>query len=190
MPINDDKTRCPWCLSDDLYVQYHDEEWGIPEHDDQKLFEMLLLEGAQAGLSWITVLKKRAHYRLLFDQFDAEKMARYDDAKVESLVQDARIIRSRAKIEAFILNAQIFLDICEEESSFDAYIWSFVDHRVIQNQYRKLEEVPAYTEQSQKMSKALKKKGFKFVGPTICYAFMQATGMANDHLVDCWCYDR
>ena len=182
------KNRCTWCLSDEIYIQYHDEEWGLPVHDDQKLFEFLLLEGAQAGLSWITILKKRAHYRKVFDHFDAKKIARYTDAKRAKLLADPGIIRNKLKVNAFIVNAQIFLETQKEFSTFDQYIWQFVNHKPITNKYKNLSEVPAFTPESEAMSKDLKKRGFKFVGPTICYAYMQACGMVNDHTTDCFRY--
>lgn len=182
----DDKPRCPWCLQDEIYMQYHDQEWGVPVHDDTKLFEMINLEGAQAGLSWYTVLIKRENYREAFDHWDAEKIARYDEAKVTELRQNAGIIRNRLKIQATIGNAQAFLNIQEEMGSFNQYLWEFVDHQPIINHWTDMEQVPVTTEISDKLSKALKKRGFKFVGSTICYAFMQAIGMVDDHLAHCW----
>ncbi|MEM7359431.1 MAG: DNA-3-methyladenine glycosylase I [Pseudomonadota bacterium] len=191
--MNDDVVRCQWCSSDELYKKYHDEEWGVPVYDDQHLFEMLNLEGAQAGLSWITVLKKRAHYRLVFDGFDPAKIAQYDQAKREALLADPGIIRNKLKVNAFIVNAQLFLEMqaqaaAGEGPGFSEYLWSFVDGKPIVNQWRSLKEVPANTAESDAMSKALKKRGFKFVGSTICYAFMQACGMVNDHTTDCFRY--
>lgn len=180
-----DKIRCSWCMKDQLYMDYHDQEWGIPVHDDQKLFEMLILEGAQAGLSWYTVLVKRERYREVFDNFDAEKIVRYDDRKLEALRNDPGIIRNRLKIQATVTNAKAYLKI-RETGSFNDFIWSFTDGKTIVNKPRTLGEVPATTPQSDAMSKALKKHGFKFVGSTICYAFMQACGMVDDHLTDCW----
>lgn len=177
--------RCDWCVGDPLYVTYHDEEWGTPNHDDQSLFEFLILEGAQAGLSWITILKKREGYRAAFDGFDPEKIARYRPARVEKLLGNAAIVRNRLKIESTISNARAFLDVREREGSFDNYIWKFVDHEPIQNRFRSLKKVPASTPVSDRMSKTMKKDGFRFVGSTICYAYMQATGMVNDHLVSC-----
>lgn len=177
--------RCPWCGDDPLYVEYHDKEWGKPLHNDQKLFEFLLLESFQAGLSWITILKKRENFRKAFDDFDAIKVAKYGDEKIERLLLDSGIIRNRAKIEAAINNARIYLEIQKEYGSFDKYIWQFVDHKPILNQRRALSDIPAITPEATQMSKTLKKRGFKFIGPTTCYAFMQATGMVNDHLVDC-----
>jgi DNA-3-methyladenine glycosylase I len=182
--------RCQWAGNDPLYINYHDTEWGVPLHDDQQLFEFLILEGFQAGLSWITVLKKREHFREVFDNFNAQKIAAYDSAKVERLMNDAGIIRNRLKIEGAIINAKLFLEIQQEYLSFDNYIWQFVGHQTIVNQRSSLSEVPAKTDISDAMSKALKKKGFKFIGSTICYAFMQATGMVNDHTINCICYNR
>jgi DNA-3-methyladenine glycosylase I len=181
-------TRCAWAGSDPLYQQYHDEEWGVPLHDDQRLFEMLCLEGAQAGLSWITVLRKREHYRTAFDHFDAQRIARYDEAKVAELLQNPNIIRNRLKVRGFIQNAQAFLKVQTEWGSFDAYLWRFVGGAPKVSHWRSLQELPAQTSEARAMSKDLKKHGFTFVGPTICYAFMQATGMVNDHTVDCFRY--
>ncbi len=178
--------RCAWVSADPLYIDYHDQEWGVPEYDDQALFEMLCLEGAQAGLSWITVLKKRAHYREVFDGFDATKIALYDEAKREALLSDAGIIRNKLKVNAFIVNAQLYLKI-KESQSFKDYIWQFVDGKPVVNHRETLSDVPATTAQSDAMAKQLKKDGFKFVGSTICYAFMQACGMVNDHTTDCHC---
>jgi len=180
-------TRCAWCSDDDLYQQYHDQEWGVPVYDDRELFEMLNLEGAQAGLSWITVLKKREHYRKVFDGFNAEKIAKYDQAKREELLSDAGIIRNKLKVNAFIVNAQLFLDMQTDTTSpsFSEYLWSFVNGQPIVNAHKTAAEVPVTTPESDAMSKSLKKLGFKFVGSTICYAFMQATGMVNDHTLDC-----
>lgn len=183
--------RCIWAdEKEPLYVEYHDNEWGRPEFRDEKLFEMLCLEGAQAGLSWITILKKREYYRECFDYFNAEKIANYQQEKVNELLADARIIRNRLKINAFIANAKAYLKIKENYSSFSQYIWEFVDGEPIQNKWHSHSEIPVNTEISIKMSKQLKKDGFKFVGPTICYAFMQAVGMVNDHVVDCICYEE
>ena len=176
---------CPWCTGFDLYRQYHDEEWGLPLRDDRALFELLILEGAQAGLSWSTVLKKREHYRLVFDGFKPELIACYDEAKVAALLADPGIIRNRAKVAATIQNAKAFLAIKESGQSFSDYLWQFVDGRPIQNNWLNMGEVPTSAPQAVAMSKALQKLGFKFVGPTICYAFMQASGMVNDHLVNC-----
>ncbi len=180
------KIRCRWCGQDPLYMQYHDEEWGVPVHDDRKFFEMLILEGVQAGLSWITVLRKRDNYRYAFDNFDCEKVAAYDDAKIAALLADAGIIRNKLKITAAVKNAQAFLDIQREYGSFDHYIWRYVDGKPIQNTWASHEHVPAITKEAEQISKDLRKRGFKFVGPTICYAFMQAVGMVNDHTTDCF----
>jgi DNA-3-methyladenine glycosylase I len=181
-----EKTRCGWCLKDDLYKQYHDEEWGIPLHNDNRLFEMLCLEGAQAGLSWYTVLSKRENYRKAFDGFDAKKISKYTDKKAEALLQNKGIIRNRLKVYAFIQNAKAFLEVQKEFGSFDKYIWQFVGGKPIINNPISLKDLPAKTIESDAMSKDLIKRGFKFVGSTICYAFMQATGMVNDHVADCW----
>lgn len=178
--------RCDWVTDDPLYIAYHDEEWGRPVHDDQHLFEMLCLEGAQAGLSWITILKRRENYRKAFDQFDAKVICNYNEEKVEELMQDVGIIRNRRKIHSVIQNAKAYLEIQEVFGSFDAYIWQFVGGMPLVNHWKAKEEVPAITEESTAMSKDLKKRGFNFVGPTICYAFMQATGMVNDHEVGCY----
>ncbi len=182
------RVRCPWGDSDPLYVSYHDEEWGVPTHDDQKLFEMLILEGAQAGLSWITVLKKREGYRRSFSEFDPRRIARYDAKKVERLLANDGIIRNRLKVQSSIKNARAFLSVQREYGTFDRYIWGFVDGRPTRNAWALMEDIPAHTEQSDTMSKDLKRRGFSFVGSTICYAFMQATGMVNDHLVGCFRY--
>lgn len=180
--------RCGWCEGDELYEKYHDEEWGVPEYDDLKLFEMINLEGAQAGLSWITILRKRETYSLAFDQFDPVKIAAYDEAKREALLQDPGIVRNKLKVNAFIVNAQLYLDMQADDSqpSFSEYLWSFVGGEPIINNPKTLADVPVTTEQSDAMSKSLKKKGFKFVGSTICYAFMQAAGLVNDHTRDCF----
>jgi len=183
------KTRCAWVGNDPLYINYHDNEWGIPVYDDQQLFEMLCLEGAQAGLSWITVLKKRPHYRKVFDNFDAYKIAYYTPKKRQALMSDAGIIRNKLKINAFIVNAQNYLAI-DKEGSFSDYIWQFVNGSPTQNHWKSLQEVPVTSTESDAMAKQLKKDGFKFVGSTICYAFMQATGMVNDHTTDCFCYKK
>jgi DNA-3-methyladenine glycosylase I len=179
-------TRCPWCEKDDLYRTYHDEEWGVPQHDDTHLFEMINLEGAQAGLSWYTVLVKRPHYKKVFDNWNAAKIARYTPAKIEKLLQDPGIIRNRLKVEGTVKNAKTFLAIQKEFGSFDKYIWGFVNHQPIVNEFRTMKDVPAKTAISDALSKDLLKRGFKFVGSTICYAFMQATGMVDDHLPGCW----
>ncbi len=180
--------RCNWTGSSELMIRYHDEEWGLPLHDDQKLFEFFVLEGFQAGLSWAIVLNKRENFRRAFDYFDPKKVARYDDDKIEELVCDTGIIRNRQKIVACVNNAQCFLDIQKEFGSFVAYIWGFVDHQPIQNVFKTLSELPAKTTLSDKISVDLKKRGFKFVGSTVIYAHMQATGMVNDHLVGCFRY--
>ncbi len=176
-------TRCQWVTSDPLYIAYHDQQWGLPLHDDRQLFEMLVLEGAQAGLSWITILRKRANYRAAFDGFDPEKVAEYDERKVAELLADAGIIRNRQKIAAAIQNATSFLTVQEAFGSFDAYLWRFVDGKPRRNAWRSLAEVPAKTPELEALSKDLLKRGFKFVGPTICYAYMQSVGMVNDHTV-------
>ena len=178
--------RCAWVSDDPLYVDYHDHEWGIPVHDERRLFEMLNLEGAQAGLSWITILRKRDNYRRAFDNFDAETIVRYDDAKIAALLQDAGIVRNRLKVNGVLKNARAFLAVQEEVGSFNEYIWSFVGGASVINHFATLNDVPAQTPQSQAMSKTLKQRGFTFVGPTICYAFMQAVGMVNDHTMDCF----
>jgi DNA-3-methyladenine glycosylase I len=177
--------RCAWPKSE-LDITYHDREWGVPVHDDRVLFEFLILEGAQAGLSWSTILKKRENYRRAFDNFDTKKIARYDTRKVKRLLADAGIVRNRLKIAATIQNAKAFLAVQKEFGSFDAYLWRFVGGRPIQNRRRSLKEIPARTPESDALSKDLLKRGFKFVGSTICYAFMQAVGMVNDHTVDCY----
>jgi DNA-3-methyladenine glycosylase I len=180
--------RCDWAGSDPLYCAYHDTEWGVPLHQDLRLFEMLILEGAQAGLSWITVLRKRPAYRLAFDNFDPSKVARYTAVKVERLLANEGIIRNRAKIAAAISNAQAYLRIQKEFGSFDAYIWGFVDGQPKRNHWKSMRQIPTETLESRAMSKDLKTRGFRFVGPTICYAFMQATGLVQDHLVSCFRY--
>ncbi len=180
------KSRCAWVSDDPLYVDYHDLEWGIPLHDERRLFEMLNLEGAQAGLSWITILRKRDNYRRAFDNFDAEKIARYDDAKIAALLQDVGIVRNRLKINGVVKNARAFLAVQAEVGSFDEYIWSFVDGTPIVNHFATPTDVPAQTPGSRAMSKALKQRGFTFVGPTICYAYMQSLGTVNDHTTDCF----
>lgn len=180
-------TRCAWVnASEPLYERYHDEEWGVPVHDDNALFERICLEGAQAGLSWLTILRKRENYRAVFDGFDPAKVARYDDAKVAELLGNAGIVRNRLKIASAINNAQKFLAVQEAFGSFDRYLWDFVDGKPIQNHWKSLSEIPAETDLSRKLSKDLSKRGFKFVGSTICYAMMQACGLVNDHTVDCF----
>lgn len=183
-----ERVRCEWSGSDELYIQYHDEEWGVPLHDDQKLFEFLVLEGAQAGLSWITILRKRENYRKAFDHFDPQKVARYGDRKFAALMNDAGIVRNRQKIQAAIDNARAFLKVQEEFGSFDKYIWDFCNGKPIRNEWQTLKEIPAKTPLSETISNDLIKRGFRFVGPTIVYAHMQATGMVNDHLVACHRY--
>jgi DNA-3-methyladenine glycosylase I len=180
------KIRCAWAGDDALYQSYHDGEWGVPVHDDRTLFEFLILEGAQAGLSWITILRKRENYRAAFDRFDAARVAAYDANKIESLLQNSGIVRNRLKIQAAVTNAQKFLEVQSEFGSFDQFVWQFVEGRPRQNTWRSLSEIPASTRQSDAMSKELKRRGFKFVGSTICYAHMQATGMVNDHTTDCF----
>jgi DNA-3-methyladenine glycosylase I len=182
------KTRCRWAGDDPLYMRYHDTEWGVPLHDDRKLFEFLILEGAQAGLSWITILKKRRNYRKAFEGFDPRKVAGYDSARVKELLSDPGIVRNRLKIEAAIQNANAFLAVQREFGSFDDYIWEFVNGTPIRNARKTLDAIPSNTKESVLMSTDLKKRGFRFVGPTICYAFMQAVGMVNDHTVDCFRY--
>lgn len=178
--------RCPWCLGSDDYIAYHDREWGVPVHDDRILFEFLILEGAQAGLAWLTILRKRAGYRKAFAGFDPERVARFSPARRERLLGDPAIVRNRAKIEATVVNAQAFLAVREEFGSFDAYLWRFVDGHPTRNRWRTLKHVPARTPVSDKLSKDLAQRGFKFVGSTICYAFMQAVGLVNDHLRTCF----
>jgi len=178
--------RCGWAGDDPLYLAYHDREWGVPLRDDRRLFEMLILEGFQAGLAWITILRKRETFRAAFDGFDPERIARYGAARQEKLMRDEGIVRNRAKIAASIDNARGYLEVVAETGSFSAFLWQVVDGRPIANRFRRLDQVPAETPESKAMSKLLKARGFRFVGPTICYAFMQATGMVNDHLVDCF----
>ncbi len=182
--------RCNWCGTDPLYVEYHDAEWGVPLYDDATLFEFLLLEGAQAGLAWITVLRKREGYRTLFDGFDPEKIARYSDRKLDKLLEDPRIIRNRLKVHSARQNARAFLKVQEEKGSFSDYMWNFVDGSPIQNRWSSMREVPPSTALSDTISKDLKKRGFNFVGSTIVYAHMQATGMVNDHLVSCFRHEE
>ncbi|MDE2579016.1 MAG: DNA-3-methyladenine glycosylase I [Hyphomicrobiales bacterium] len=181
--------RCPWPGEDPLYVAYHDEEWGVPEYDSRALFEKLLLDGFQAGLSWITILRKREAFRKAFDNFDPEKIARYSPAKIEKLMNDAGIVRNRAKIEGAVVSARVYLDI-EKREGFSQFLWKHVGGKPKQNALRDLNEIQAETDESRALAKALKAEGFKFCGPTIVYAFMQATGMVNDHLVDCHCHGR
>lgn len=180
------KNRCAWCGSDPLYIAYHDSEWGVPAHDDRHLFEMLVLEGAQAGLSWLTILKKRENYRRAFHDFDAARIAAFSQQEIQGLLQDSGIVRNRLKIEAAVRNARGVMAISEEYGSLAAFLWRYVDNTPRQNGWQSLSEVPARTAQSDLMSRDLKKRGFSFVGSTICYAFMQAVGMVNDHTVDCF----
>jgi DNA-3-methyladenine glycosylase I len=187
--LSTDVVRCGWCGTDELYCQYHDDEWGVPVYDDQKMFEFLTLEGAQAGLSWITVLRKREAYRKAFDNFDPVKIARYSEARKAKLLQNPGIIRNRLKIESVVRNARAYLDMQEKGESFSEFLWQFVDGKPKQNRRRTLADIPASTPESDAMSKALKKRGFNFVGTTICYAHMQATGMVNDHLISCHRYN-
>jgi len=182
------ENRCPWAGNDPLMIEYHDREWGVPLYEDDKLFELLILEGAQAGLSWSTVLKKRGNYRKALHKFDAQRIARYTEKDKKRLLADAGIIRNRLKIEAAISNAKCFLEVQKEFASFQQYIWQFVGGRPIKNKFQSLSDLPAQTKEAEAMSKDLKKRGFRFVGPTICYAFMQAVGMVNDHLADCFRY--
>jgi DNA-3-methyladenine glycosylase I len=178
--------RCSWCGEDALYLAYHDQEWGVPLHDDQKLFEFLILEGAQAGLSWLTILKKRDAYRKAYYQFDVEKVARFNSRSIERLLNNPGIVRNRLKIAASIDNARAFLEVQDEFGSFDKFIWQYVGHHPRQNRWRRLRNIPALTSESKQMSKDLQQRGFRFVGPTICYAFMQAVGMVNDHVTNCY----
>ncbi len=182
------ESRCEWAQKSEIMSKYHDEEWGKPLHDDQKLFEFLILEGMQAGLSWLTILRKREAFREAYDDFDVRKVANYDGKKVEELMQNAGIIRNKLKIEASINNAKRFLEVVEEFGSFDKYIWSFVNYKPIVNKFEMLAELPAKTELSDRLSEDLKRRGFKFVGSTVVYAHMQATGMVNDHQVHCFCH--
>ena len=184
------KKRCTWCGDDPLYTEYHDKEWGVPVYDDETLFEFLILETFQAGLSWITILRKRENFRKAFDSFDFKKIAKYDEKKYEKLLQDAGIIRNKLKIKATISNAQKFMEVQEEFGSFSKYIWSFTNGKPIKNKFKSMKEVPATTELSDQLSKDLKKRGFKFVGSTVIYAHMQATGMVNDHTIDCFRYSQ
>ncbi|RDW21070.1 DNA-3-methyladenine glycosylase I [Oceanobacillus arenosus] len=185
-----EQKRCAWVTTDPIYLNYHDHEWGVPVHDDQKLFEMLTLEGAQAGLSWITILKRRENYRQAFANFDPEIIKSYDASKVEELRQNEGIIRNKLKINSVITNAKAFLNVQAEFGTFDEYMWQFVGGKPIINHWDEIGQIPASTPESERMSKDLKKRGFKFVGPTICYAFMQAIGMVNDHTKDCFKYSK
>jgi DNA-3-methyladenine glycosylase I len=180
------KLRCPWCGTDDLYVRYHDEEWGVPVRDDRKLFEFLVLEGAQAGLSWITILRRRENYRAAFAGFDIQKVASFSGDDVARLMNDAGIIRNKAKIESAVKNARVFLKVAEEYGSFAAYLWGFVDGKPLVNHWKEMSQIPAVVPLSEKISKDMKKRGFSFFGPTVCYSHMQAMGMVNDHLTACF----
>jgi DNA-3-methyladenine glycosylase I len=185
-----EKTRCTWCGDDPLYVEYHDNEWGTPIYDDDTIFEFLILETFQAGLSWITILRKRENFRKAFDNFDYKKIANYSEKKYEALLQDAGIIRNKLKIKATISNAKLFMDVQNEFGTFSQYIWSFTKGKPIKNKFKTMSEIPATTEISDELSKDLKKRGFKFVGSTVIYAHMQATGMVNDHTTDCFRYNE
>ncbi len=185
-----EKKRCDWCLGNELYTEYHDKEWGTPVHDDRVHFEFLVLESAQAGLSWLTILKRREHYRRIYDGFDVEKVARYDEKRIEFMLQDPGIIRNRKKIESSISNAKLFLDIVKVYGSFDSYIWSFTKGKVIKNQRKTLKDLPANTALSDEITMDMKKWGFKFLGTTIMYAHLQSIGIINDHLVDCFRYQE
>jgi DNA-3-methyladenine glycosylase I len=191
MPINMTKKRCPWVGFDDpLMLEYHDKEWGVPVHDDRKTFEFLVLEGAQAGLSWSTILKKRENYRRVFAGFDPKKIAAFDNNKVKKLLEDPGIVRNRRKVESAVNNARAFLEVQQEFGDFDSYIWSFVGGKPIKNKWRNLKQIPVTSPEAKKMSADLLKRGFRFVGPTICYSHMQAVGMVNDHIVDCFRYSE
>lgn len=181
-------TRCEWAGTSPLYEQYHDEEWGVPTHDDRSLFEFLILEGAQAGLSWETILKKRKGYQDAFDQFDAKIISTYSESKIEALLQNPNIIRNKLKVNSAVTNAKLFLDVQREFGSFNQYIWQFTQGKTIQNSFNKMSDIPANTPESDAMSQDLKKRGFKFIGTTICYAYMQSMGMVNDHVVSCFRY--
>ena len=180
--------RCEWCGTDPLYVKYHDKEWGVPVHDDNKHFEMIILDGAQAGLSWLTVLRKRENYRKAFDKFNPKKVVKYDEKKIAELLENPGIIRNKLKVKSAVTNAQAFLKVQKEFGSFDKYIWQFVNYKTIVNKWKSLKELPATSKESDAMSKDLKKRGFNFVGSTICYAYMQAAGMVNDHIKSCFRY--
>ncbi len=186
MPENNNNKRCWWCGDDRLYQSYHDSEWGVPVHDDRLLFEFLCLEGAQAGLSWITILRKRENYRRVFDQFDVQKIARYDETKIASLLADPGIVRNKLKVNGFVKNARAYLNMLDQGKSLNDYLWNYVDGEPLQNRWLSAEQIPAKTAVSDTMAKDLKKRGFTFVGSTICYALMQAAGLVNDHLIDCY----
>jgi len=190
MSETDNRSRCWWCGDDELYQQYHDCEWGVPVHDDRLLFEFLCLEGAQAGLSWITILRKREHYRRVFDDFDAVKIALYDESKINNLLADPGIVRNKLKVNGFVKNARAYLDMLDRGETLDSYLWDYVDGVSLQNKRKSMAEIPANTPVSDAMSKDLKKRGFTFVGSTICYAFMQAAGLVNDHITDCFRHDE
>jgi DNA-3-methyladenine glycosylase I len=187
-PATTAQTRCPWCLSHPLYIHYHDTEWGVPQHDDRHLFEMLILEGAQAGLSWLTILKRREEYGKAYFHWDIERIARFGDTDRKRLLQDSGIIRNRNKVEASIRNAQCFLDVCEEFGSFDTYLWRFTEGRVLcaSPRFQRVQDLPCTSAESQRLSKDLQQRGFRFVGPTILYSYMQACGLVDDHLQDCF----
>ncbi len=184
------KIRCGWSTNDPLYIKYHDEEWGTPCHNDRKLFELLILEGFQAGLSWITILRKRKNFKNAFDNFDPQKITKYNPQKLNQLMKNEGIIRNRLKINAAKINAKCFLEVQKEFGSFDKYVWQFVNGKQIKNKFKNLKKIPAKTKESDAMSRDMKKRGFKFVGSTICYAFMQATGMVNDHITECFRYKQ
>ena len=184
------KKRCTWCGNDPLYTKYHDEDWGVPVHDDRLLFEMLILEGAQAGLSWITILRKRANYRLAFDNFNINLVSDYDDDKIEQLLQNPGIIRNKLKIRSAVTNAKAFINVQKEFGSFDKYLWQFTGGKTIKNNFNDMSQIPATSAESDAMAKDLKKRGFKFCGSTICYALMQSIGMVNDHLTSCFRYNE
>ena len=190
MKKSNPKSRCKWVTEDPTYIEYHDNEWGVPIYDDRLLFEFIILEGAQAGLSWITILKRRDHYRKAFDNFEAKKIIRYDDTKYQKLLANEGIIRNRLKIQSVITNAQAYLAVQKEFGTFSDYLWQFVEGKPIKNKWRLQQQVPVRTLISDNLSKDLKKRGFKFVGSTICYAFMQAVGMVNDHVESCFCRSR
>ena len=186
----DEVRRCNWSVSDPIYIKYHDKEWGVPVHNERKLFEMIVLDGAQAGLSWLTILKKRENYRKAFDNFDPKKVAKYDKRKITQLLKNDGIVRNKLKIESAVTNAKAFLKVKKEFGTFDKYIWQFIGGKTKVNSWKELKEIPATSKESDAMSKDLKARGFKFVGSTICYAFMQAAGMVNDHTVDCFRYNE
>ena len=188
MPSSKSIYRCPWCLSSELMIKYHDEEWGVPVHDDRKLFEFMVLDTFQAGLSWNTILNKRENFRKAFDNFQPDKIARYSEKKIQRLLGNEGIIRNKLKVTGTVTNAKKFIGIQKQHGSFNKFIWQFTDHKIIKNSWNDVKQVPARTDHSDKMSKTLYEEGFKFVGSTICYAFMQATGMVNDHLVKCHRY--